>query len=363
MLPGPQLRRTRGCGILCGMAHNSDTAEKRYPVTRGLCLFFGLFALLNVISCLKGGVTSQNMNMWWLDLSGLTVAYNGSSVHFGFIVEELAAIAMILWALRPAACLARRVLTCVLTASIAVFALLNAVTYWQTLASGALYSALPVPLSFVIAALFALVTVRIACSNPRRGGGPLDLAGVLAAALAFVFAFPLLQIGFFGTTDYRRPADCAVVFGARVYEDGTLSTALRERMDTAVELYEQGLVSKLVVSGGIEEGESGTDEAQAMYNYALAHDVPASALLIDRYGDSTELSVNNTIKLAGQYGFESIIATSSFYHLPRIKMLYNLSNVDVLTVPTVGNIAGNGTLVSIWREIPAWWLYWFKGSF
>ena len=27
------------------------------------------------------------------------------------------------------------------------------------------------------------------------------------------------------------------------------------------------------------------------------------------------------------------------------------------------SIAGNGTLASIWREIPAWWFYWFKGSF
>ncbi|MGN0072522.1 MAG: YdcF family protein [Coriobacteriales bacterium] len=344
--------------------HSDNTAAPRqrsYPVTRGLCLFFGVFALLNVVSCLKGGVTAQNMNMWWIDLSGLSLSYNGSSVHFGFIVEELAAIAMIVWAAKPHASALRRVVTCILTGALAVFALLNTLTYWQTLASGALYSALPVPLSFCIAAFFVLITVRVARSHPSGGAHPLSMGASVACALAFALAFPLLQIGFFGTTDYRRPADCAVVFGARVYQDGTLSTALRERMDTAVELYEQGLIGKLIVSGGIEEG--GADEAQAMYNYALANGVPASALLIDRYGDSTEKSVNNTIKLASQYGFESIIATSSFYHLPRIKMLYNLSNVDVLTVPTVGNITGNGTLASIWREIPAWWLYWFKGSF
>ena len=340
--------------------HHADTTHS-YPVTRGLCLFFGLFALLNVVVCLKGGITAQNMNMWWLDLSGLCVVYNGSSLHFGFIVEACAAASMIAWAVKPGCCLARRAITCVLTGAVALFALLNAVTYWQTLLAGTLYRALPVPLSFVIALIFAGITVRVACSRPPAHTSRSSLVAAVAAALAVALAFPLLQIGFFGTTDYRRSADCAVVFGARVYQDGTLSTALRERMDTAVELYEQGLIHKLVVSGGIEEG--GADEAQAMYNYALDNGVPASALLIDRYGDSTEKSVNNTIKLAGQYDFKSIIATSSFYHLPRIKMLYNASNVDVLTVPTVGNIAGNGTLASIWREIPAWWFYWFKGSF
>ncbi|MGN0038314.1 MAG: YdcF family protein [Coriobacteriales bacterium] len=342
------------------MANHTDTTRS-YPVTRGLCLFFGLFALLNVVVCLKGGVTAQNMNMWWLDLSGLSVAYNGSSVHFGFIVEACAAAAMIAWGVKPGCCLVRRVVTCVLTGAVALFALLNAVTYWQTLASGVLYRALPVPLSFCIALAFALITVRIARSSAPAHSSRLSLAAAVAAALVAALAFPLLQIGFFGTTDYRRPADCAVVFGARVYPDGTLSTALRERMDTAVELYDQGLIRKLVVSGGIEEG--GADEAQAMYNYALANGVPASALLIDRYGDSTEKSVSNTIKLASQYQLGTIIATSSFYHMPRIKMLYNASNVDVLTVPTVGNIAGNGTLASIWREIPAWWVYWFKGGF
>lgn len=338
--------------ISAGKAHSC-------VITRGLCLFFGLFALVNAIVCVKGGTTAQNMNMWWIDLSTLAVSYNGDSIHFGFVIEVLAAVAMVIWTFRPHACLLRKAITCILTACLAIFAILNAVSYWQTLAAGKLYFALPVPLSCIIAVIFAAITVRIARSNPKKRTGPVASVAIIATVVVAALLFPLLQIGFFGTTDYRREADAAVVFGARVYENGNLSVALRERMDTAIELYDQKLIGKLIVSGGIEEG--GADEAQAMYNYALSKGVPAEALLIDRYGDSTEKSVNNTIKLAKKYDLKKVIATSSFYHMPRIKMLYNLSNFDVYTVPTVGDVLGNGTMASIWREIPAWWWYWLKG--
>lgn len=339
--------------------NTSSAAGKTYALTRGLCLFFGAFALVNAVVCVKGGTTAQNMNMWWLDLSSLAVSYKGSNIHFGFAVEMLAALAMITWCLKPCCKAPRRVVTCVLTACLAVFAGLNSATYFKTLAAGTLYQALPIPLSCIIALIFAGITVSIARSHAKRKTTVFAAGRIVICAVIFALVFPMLQITFFGTTDYRRQADAAVVFGARVYEDGNLSVALRERMDTAIELYDQELIGTLIVSGGIEEG--GIDEAQAMYNYALQKGVPASALLIDRYGDSTELSAKNTITLANKYKLKSIIATSSFYHMPRIKMLYNLSNFDVYTVPTIGSVLENGTLASIWREIPAWWWYWLKG--
>ncbi len=345
------------------MSFSSDNTapakDKTHAITRGLCLFFGAFALVNAIVCVKGGTTAQNMNMWWIDLSSLAVSYEGSNLHFGFAIETAAAVAMIAWCLKPRCCAIRRAVTCVLTFCLAVFAALNAVTYFKTLAAGTLYHALPIPLSCIIAIIFVLITISVAKSHPKKHTGIIQGTRVIAVAVIAALLFPLLQITFFGTTDYRRQADAAVVFGARVYEDGNLSVALRERMDTAIELYNQKLVTIIIVTGGIEDGN--VDEAQAMYNYALQNGVPASALLIDRYGDNTVKSVKNTISLAKRYQLKKVIATSSFYHMPRIKMLYNLENFDVYTVPTVGDVIGNGTLASIWREIPAWWWYWLKG--
>ena len=43
--------------------------------------------------------------------------------------------------------------------------------------------------------------------------------------------------------------DAAIVFGAAVYADGRLSSVLRDRMDTAIDLYTSGKVNRILVSG------------------------------------------------------------------------------------------------------------------
>jgi len=59
-----------------------------------------------------------------------------------------------------------------------------------------------------------------------------DARRVLAGGLMLLAAFPLALMLFFGNTDYRRPADAVVVFGARVYASGKLSDALEDRIRT-----------------------------------------------------------------------------------------------------------------------------------
>ncbi len=59
----------------------------------------------------------------------------------------------------------------------------------------------------------------------------------------------------------------AIVFGAAVYGNGRLSTVLRDRMETAIVLYEEGKVGKILVSG--DNGFENYNEPAAMKNYAI----------------------------------------------------------------------------------------------
>ena len=67
---------------------------------------------------------------------------------------------------------------------------------------------------------------------------------LVAVTAACVLLFPVAQVFFFGKTDYRRPADVVVVFGAQVHRDGAPSTSLNDRMTTAIELYKDHLVKQ-----------------------------------------------------------------------------------------------------------------------
>jgi vancomycin permeability regulator SanA len=164
---------------------------------------------------------------------------------------------------------------------------------------------------------------------------------------------------FFGTTDYRRPADAAVVFGARVYASGIPSELLQNRIDTAVELYREGLVPVLVMSGG--GGADGFNEAVVMRQAAIAEGVPADAVLVDGTGVSTEATVADTQSLlaGGQLTLPRgrLIVVSQAYHLPRVQLAFAGAGIDVLTVPAVDPRFIDEMPILIGREVLAFWAY------
>jgi SanA protein len=48
---------------------------------------------------------------------------------------------------------------------------------------------------------------------------------------------------------FVSPEPVAIVFGARVYPNGRLSAMLRDRVETAVQLFENGQVQAIIISG------------------------------------------------------------------------------------------------------------------
>ncbi|MFA4965447.1 MAG: YdcF family protein, partial [Thermoleophilia bacterium] len=172
--------------------------------------------------------------------------------------------------------------------------------------------------------------------------------------------FPLAQVLFFGTTDYRRPAAMVVVFGAQVHRDGAPSTSLRDRMATAVALYKRRLVRRVLVSGGV--GESGYNEALVMRDMAVAAGVPPRRVIIDSDGVNTDATVRHSLPFFGFAGGDQpgVLAVSQFYHLPRIKLAYQRAGRVVLTVPAAGDGDRRRLPFLVVREVPAFWVYYLR---
>jgi SanA protein len=107
-------------------------------------------------------------------------------------------------------------------------------------------------------------------------------------------------------------ADAAIVFGAAVYADGRLSSVLRDRMDTAIDLYKSGKVGRILVSGDNQADHY--DEPGAMKAYAIARGVPASAVEPDQAG----LRTYDTCYRAREiFGIEQAVLVTQTFHLPR----------------------------------------------
>jgi vancomycin permeability regulator SanA len=321
---------------------------------RGAALFLAIFTVIGLVGELRGRAT--DLSLWWVDIRDLT-----GIVRLPLLA--LFAATLFLWAVRanPGTRLRRAMAgTCVL---FALLALRDAARYVSVLGGGLVHPSAPIPLSLVIAlGLATLAIAALRCRPMEPVGRRRTAIWLVTAAAAWAFVFPLAQMLFFGTTDYRRPADAAVVFGARVYATGRPSPLLADRIATGVELYRAGLVATLVMSGG--DGADGFNEALVMRDEAVAAGVEPAAILVDEAGNTTEATVDNTLGLLAARGWGSIpprlIAVSQAYHLPRIQLAYANGGIDVLTVPAGDPEPIREMPLLALREVPAFWAYFIR---
>ncbi len=170
--------------------------------------------------------------------------------------------------------------------------------------------------------------------------------------------FPLAQQVFFGKTTYVRPAQVAVVFGAQVHNNGQPSISLVDRVRTAAQLYKAGLTERLLMSGAQGPGEP-VNETAMMRSLAIRYGVPAAAIELDPNGVNTDATVRDTVALLRAAGYRRVAVVSDFFHLPRVKLAYQRSGYDVITVPSHARRIPQTTRLVL-REIPAFWVYYLR---
>ena len=234
-----------------------------------------------------------------------------------------------------------------LTGAVILVALADAAGFYLALARGRVHTPAVVPASLLVAAFFAAIFADLAhlpsrASNARSRPArrpiepwpSLPPRGVVrvGAVAAVILALPVIRMMTFGPTRYERRADCAVVFGARVWNDGTPSDALADRVDESIRLYHRGRVRRLVMSGGIDRG-NGHSEADVMRARAEAAGVPREAILLDEQGENTASTVRNVARLLDKEGLASALVVTHYYHEPRCKMLFDRAGVRAWIVP------------------------------
>lgn len=179
------------------------------------------------------------------------------------------------------------------------------------------------------------------------------VSGVLALfLLPLLFAISAIVLD--GFTDDLFKADAALVLGNSVFPDGSLSPRLRGRVERGQELYESGLVSKIVVSGGF--GKEGHYEGTAMAAWLVAHGVPEQDVVIDNEGINTAASAKNFAKLSDAHGFESVIVVSQFFHISRCRLALKQAGVEQIGTAHSRVYAGRDVYATL-REVVAYGKY------
>lgn len=120
----------------------------------------------------------------------------------------------------------------------------------------------------------------------------------------------------------EKRADCILVLGAGVRDDGTPSPLLADRLDRGIELYRQGAAEKLLMSG--DHGQKDYDEVNVMKQYAIDRGVPSEDVFMDHAGFSTYESM---YRARAVFCVKKLLVVTQSYHLPRA--LYDASQLGL----------------------------------
>ncbi len=158
---------------------------------------------------------------------------------------------------------------------------------------------------------------------------------ILAIAFALIFGsvnFYIASVGQKAFTTVEKiegEYDCAIVLGAKVGSDGTPSYMLRDRMDFAYKLYEQGTVSKILVSG--DHGTASYDEVNAMREYLVEKGANIEDIFMDHAGFDTYSTMYRAKDI---FEVKSAVICTQEYHLYRACYIAKRLGLDVKGIPS-----------------------------
>jgi SanA protein len=135
-----------------------------------------------------------------------------------------------------------------------------------------------------------------------------------------------------------------IVFGAGLAPGGEPSPILAERLETALFLWRNGRVERLLLTGNADPYH---DEIRSMRRYLTKGGVPERAISVDLEGVST---FDSCWRARGVFGIQRAILVTQAFHLPRAVFLARAAGIDAVGVRAGG---GRWRALYVWRELLA----------
>lgn len=137
-----------------------------------------------------------------------------------------------------------------------------------------------------------------------------------------------------------EPADVAVILGggtdAPQYPRSTVEVnGAGDRIIYGLKLYKDGVVDKLLVTGGTADwqGDYASSPAHDMADLLVLMGVPKDDILLEPDSLNTYEDAQFSAKIIRESGFQKIILVTSALHMPRAYKLFREAGVDVIPAP------------------------------
>ena len=109
-----------------------------------------------------------------------------------------------------------------------------------------------------------------------------------------------------------KDVDCIIVLGCQVHDNENPSDMLADRLTRGIDLYNQGVAPKIIMSG--DHGQMEYDEVNTMKRVAIDADVPSDDVFMDHAGFSTYESLYRAKEI---FEADKLVIVTQKYHLYR----------------------------------------------
>lgn len=118
-------------------------------------------------------------------------------------------------------------------------------------------------------------------------------------------------------------ADCIVVLGAGIRDDGSPTWMLEDRIKIGDKLYQNHAADKIIMSG--DHGRENHDEVNTMKSYAMGEGIPSEDIFMDHAGFETYDSLYRARDI---FGAKKVIIVTQEYHLYRALYIADQLGLD-----------------------------------
>ncbi len=154
----------------------------------------------------------------------------------------------------------------------------------------------------------------------------------LAVAVLIWGSYTGVAIWSYGNKDHAALSDSIIVLGAAIEGDKP-SPVFEERINHAVNLFQNKKASKIIFTGGLGYDEKFT-ESEVGAAFAVGLGVPSSAILKDMTSRTTRQNLLEAQSLMKEYNLKSAIIVSDPLHLKRAEIMARDLGISAVTSPT-----------------------------
>jgi uncharacterized SAM-binding protein YcdF (DUF218 family) len=158
----------------------------------------------------------------------------------------------------------------------------------------------------------------------------------------FVFVLILILLGWTSFSAYSIASyanysteiqvDGVIVLGAAVWGSQP-SPVFRERINHAIELYENGYTSVLIFTGGKSDNNR-LAESEVAKQYAVDHGIPANDILVETVSRTTEQNLYYAKQLVVNHNLTNLIIVSDPLHMKRAMLIAKDMELQAYSSPT-----------------------------